>query len=123
MHMHSAVASQHPEWIADYLFSAYIYPSPHSLSALLSYLFPEHAQAFYGAYLEPLLAKADVRAVKPFLAYPIAVLPAVVTGDVFIAFGFGTFCLLTSPSSVLAMVLALLGYVGLKRMERFYTAC
>jgi len=105
------LASTHPEWVAEYLLSATVYPSPFSLSALLSYLFPERAQEFYSAHLEPLLAKVNVRAVKPFLAYPtVVVLPAVITGDVLIAFGFSTFFLLTSPTG-----LALFGLVGLKR--------
>lgn len=105
------LASTHPEWVAEYLLSATVYPSPFSLSALLSYLFPERAQEFYSAHLEPLLAKVNVRAVKPFLAYPtVVVLPAVITGDVLIAFAFSTFFLLTSPTG-----LALFGLVGLKR--------
>jgi hypothetical protein len=109
--VHSLFVSQHPEWVAEYLLSATVYPSPFSLSALLSYLFPERAQEFYSAHLEPLLAKVNVRAVKPFLAYPtVVVLPAVITGDVLIAFAFSTFFLLTSPTG-----LALFGLVGLKR--------
>ena len=39
------LASTYPEWVAEYMLSSYLVPLPLSLSNLLSYLFPETAQA------------------------------------------------------------------------------
>ena len=51
------VASVYPEWIAERMLSSAV-PLPLSLSNLLAYLFPETAQSFYDALVEPIFPAA-----------------------------------------------------------------
>ena len=55
------VASCFPEWIADLALGSTLYPLPHSLTAVASYLFPVAVQTYHDALLEPFFAATATR--------------------------------------------------------------
>ena len=76
------IASVYPEWIAAHMLSTKVYPLPLSASNLVSYLFPQSAQAFYNAALEPLFNanRKHLEAVPAALVTPaIAILDLLIT--------------------------------------------
>ena len=94
------LASTYPEWVAEYMLSSYLVPLPLSLSNALSYLFPETAQAYYDALIEPLVTKAHpkhLKAALPASLYPVAFL----AGDLAVSAGFFGFAL-ASPMVLVA---------------------
>jgi len=99
------LASTYPEWVAEYMLSSYLVPLPLSLSNLLSYLFPETAQAYYDALIEPLVTKAHPKHLKAALPAPL--LPAAfLVGDLAVSVGFAAFAL-ASPLGVAAVAVLL----------------
>jgi len=99
------LASTYPEWVAEYMLSSYLVPLPLSLSNLLSYLFPETAQAYYDALIEPLVTKAHPKHLKAALPAPL--LPAAfLVGDLAVSAGFAAFAL-ASPLGVAAVAVLL----------------
>ena len=81
------LASTHPEWIADFILSAPVFPLP--LCNLLSLLLPAAAQAYYESWVDT-IDTAPLRAAKeifPKLSLPVLALALdLALGVSFVAF-------------------------------------
>ena len=83
------VSSCFPEWIADLALGSTVYPLPHSLTAVASYLFPRAVQSYHDALLEPFFAATAKRLEGVRAAVPAPVALAILFGfDVVLVGGF-----------------------------------
>jgi len=93
------LASVYPEWIASHMLSSTVYPLPLSACNILAAAFPQSAQAFYDAALEPIFAggrRAYLEAVPAAL-----VAPAIVAMDLTITAAFVAVPLILTTSAAL----------------------
>ena len=97
------VSSAYPEWIAEYMLNASVFPLPVSFSSLLSYLFPATAQAYYDQHLESFFAgnQAHLRAWKRDLPN-VLIAPIIFAVDLLCAAGFVLYAL-ASPKALAAL--------------------
>eukprot|EP00316_Scyphosphaera_apsteinii_P023952 CAMPEP_0119346102 /NCGR_PEP_ID=MMETSP1333-20130426/107833_1 /TAXON_ID=418940 /ORGANISM="Scyphosphaera apsteinii, Strain RCC1455" /LENGTH=339 /DNA_ID=CAMNT_0007358601 /DNA_START=146 /DNA_END=1165 /DNA_ORIENTATION=+ len=105
----SVLASTYPEWIADHLLNSHFVPLPFSLSNLISYVFPEATQAYYDAFVEPLVTRAHPKHLKAVLPAPL--IPATfLVGDFTLAAGFFTFYV-ASPLTIVTVAVMVVAKV------------
>jgi len=96
------LATTYPEWVAEYMLTSHLVPLPLSLSNAISFLFPETAQAYYDALIEPLVTRVHPKHLKtalPASLYPVAFL----LGDLALSAGFVAFAL-ASPALAAAAI-------------------
>ena len=109
------VASCFPEWIADLALGSTLYPLPHSLTAVASYLFPRAVQTYHDALLEPFFAATATRLEGVRAAVPAQVALAILfCFDVVLVGGF----VLWSALSLRGVVAALLAVGVVARSRR-----
>ena len=109
------VASCFPEWIADLALGSTLYPLPHSLTAVASYLFPRAVQTYHDALLEPFFAATATRLEGVRAAVPAPVALAILfCFDVVLVGGF----VLWSALSLRGVVAALLAVGVVARSRR-----
>mmetsp|Transcript_41375 Transcript_41375/g.86643 ORF Transcript_41375/g.86643 Transcript_41375/m.86643 type:complete len:606 (-) Transcript_41375:537-2354(-) len=101
-------------WLADVLFSPY---AVNSVAFTVSRFFPEHAQVFYDAVLEPFFnAAVPILAELKRSSPSVLSWTGVVLADVLIGVGFATFCL--APLIVKALISASVVLLGLRAFRR-----
>ena len=97
------ISSAYPEWIAEYMLNASVFPLPVSFSNLLSHLFPATVQAYYDQHLESFFAgnQAHLRAWKRDLPN-VLIAPIIFAVDLLCAAGFVLYAL-ASPKALAAL--------------------